>query len=189
MLFRSGEAGRPDLMTLAKGLTGAHLPLGAVVLSADVAAQLEHEMLLTGLTYCGHPLSCAAGVAAVTAYQNEGLIERSRRLGGDLLAAVRALQSRHHVIGDVRGGRGLFVVIELVVDRDTRVPIAPWPAIAAPLKALLRDALAQDVSFASRGNLLILAPPLVIGEQDLADAMSLLDRLLAAHFPNKGPTT
>ena len=186
---RYGEAGRPDLMTLAKGLTGAHLPLGAVVLSADVAALLEHEMLLTGLTYCGHPLSCAAGVAAVTAYQNEGLIDRSRQLGGDLLAAVRALQSRHDVIGDVRGGRGLFVVIELVADRDTRAPIAPWPDIAAPLKALLRDALSQDVSFASRGNLLILAPPLVIAEHDLADAISLLDRLLAVHFPNKGTTS
>ena len=67
---RYGEAGRPDVMTLAKGLTGAHLPLGAVVVSADIAARLENEMLYTGLTYCGHPLSCAAGVAALEAYEN-----------------------------------------------------------------------------------------------------------------------
>ena len=58
---RHGDAARPDLMTLAKGLTGAHLPLGAVVVSAKIAARLEDEMLYTGLTYCGHPLSCAAG--------------------------------------------------------------------------------------------------------------------------------
>ena len=181
---RYGDAGRPDLMTLAKGLTGAHVPLGAVVLSASVAAKLEHEMLLTGLTYCGHPLACAAGVAAIEAYQNEGLIERSRRLGRELLDAAQALQSRHSVIGDVRGGRGLFVVLELVSDRQSRTPIAPWPSAAPALTALLKDALAAGVSFASRGNLLILAPPLVIGESDLADAMSLLDRLLSVHFPS-----
>ena len=74
---RYGEAARPDLMTLAKGLTGAHLPLGAVVLSAAVAKRLESQMLYTGLTYCGHPLSCAAGVAALEAYENEQLIARS----------------------------------------------------------------------------------------------------------------
>jgi taurine---2-oxoglutarate transaminase len=182
---RYGAAGRPDLMTLAKGLTGAHVPLGAVVLSADVAARLEHEMLLTGLTYCGHPLACAAGLAAVSAYEHEGLIERSRRLGAVVLESARMLQSRHQVIGDVRGGRGLFVVIELVADRETRAPIAPWPGSAAPLKALLRDAMAAGVSFASRGNLLILAPPLVIDERDLADAMTLLDRLLGVHFPSR----
>ena len=62
---RYGPQARPDLMTLAKGLTGAHAPLGAVVVSAAVARILEPQMLLTGLTYCGHPLSCAAGVAAL----------------------------------------------------------------------------------------------------------------------------
>lgn len=182
---RYGDAGRPDLMTLAKGLTGAHVPLGAVVLSADIAKRLEHELLLTGLTYCGHPLACAAGLAAVSAYEHEGLIERSRRLGAGLLDAARALQSRHTAIGDVRGGRGLFVIIELVADRETRAPIAPWPAAAAPLTALMREAMMEGVSFASRGNLLILAPPLVIKEQDLTHAMALLDRLLGKHFPSR----
>ena len=81
---RYGEAGRPDLMTLAKGLTGAHLPLGAVVLSAEVYGRLADRMLYTGLTYCGHPLACAAGVAAVRAYEDEQLIERSRRLGATI---------------------------------------------------------------------------------------------------------
>ncbi len=181
---RYGEAGRPDLMTLAKGLTGAHVPLGAVVLSADVAARLEHEMLYTGLTYCGHPLACAAGVAAVEAYQNEQLIHRSRRLGAEMLAAVRAMQQRHAVIGDVRGGRGLFVVTELVADRASREPIAPWPDTAPALKDLVRDGLVAGVSFATRGNLLILAPPLIIGERDLAHGLAVLDGLLATHFPS-----
>ncbi|WP_246031027.1 aspartate aminotransferase family protein [Rhodanobacter lindaniclasticus] len=180
---RHGEAGRPDLMTLAKGLTGAHLPLGAVVLSAEVAARLQHEMLYTGLTYCGHPLSCAAGLAALRAYEDENLIARSRALGARLLAELQALQSRHAVIGDVRGGHGLFAVVELVADRATREPLAPWPQTPPALNALVDAAMAEGVSFACRGNLILLAPPLVIDEHALADALALLDRLLARFFP------
>ena len=175
---RYGENGRPDLMTLAKGLTGAHLPLGAVVMSAEISARLEHEMLYTGLTYCGHPLSCAAGVAAIEAYDNERLIERSRRLGADLLQSLHTLQAKHAVIGDVRGGDGLFAVLELVRDRTTRAPLSEWPDAHPALKKLVKDALAQDVSFAIRGNLILLAPPLVIEEAELHDAVALLDRLL-----------
>ena len=134
---RYGEAGRPDLMTLAKGLTGAHIPLGAVVLSAEVAAKLEHQMLNTGLTYCGHPLSCAAGVAAIQAYEEEGLIRRSRTLGAWMFERLRAMQARHAVIGDVRGGHGLFAVLELVRDRATREPLRPWPEVHPALKSLV----------------------------------------------------
>jgi len=174
---RYGMSERPDLMTLAKGLTGAHLPLGAVVLSAEIARILEPQMLYTGLTYCGHPLPCAAGVAAVRAYEDEKLIERSRRLGAQLFSRVQGLQQKHSVIGDVRGGHGLFAVIELVRDRSTREPLAPWPEMPGLLKKLLGKALDAGVSFAARGNLLLLAPPLVISEQELGDALTLLDRL------------
>jgi len=180
---RHGEAARPDMMTLAKGLTGAALPLGAVVLSAKVAARIEHRMLHTGLTYCGHPLSCAAGLAALRAYEDERLIERSRMLGGRLFGELQRMQARHPVIGDVRGGHGLFAVVELVADRATREPLARWPQIPAPLKALVDAAMAEGVSFATRGNLILLAPPLVIEERDLADAIALLDRLLSRFFP------
>jgi len=180
---RYGEDARPDMMTLAKGLTGAALPLGAVVVSGAIAARVESEMLYTGLTYCGHPLCCAAGVAALEAYAEEGLIERSRRLGGQLKAELLALKDRHAVIGDVRGGHGLFAVVELVRDRATREPLAPWPQGAPSLKALVEEAMNEGVSFATRGNLLLIAPPLVIEEHDLADALALLDRLLGRHFP------
>lgn len=181
---RYGDAGKPDLMTLAKGLTGAHLPLGAVVLSAEIAARLEHQMLYTGLTYCGHPLSCAAGLAALRAYEQDNLIERSRTLGQHLFNELQAMQSRHAVIGDVRGGHGLFAVIELVADRATREPLSPWPKTPDTLNALVDAAMAEGVSFACRGNLILLAPPLVIDEQDLTDALALLDRLLAHFFPS-----
>jgi taurine--2-oxoglutarate transaminase len=180
---RHGEAGRPDLMTLAKGLTGAAVPLGAVVMSAAVADRLEHEMLYAGLTYCGHPLACAAAIAAIAAYEEEGLIERSRAMGAGLLSELERLKQRHLVIGDVRGGHGLFAVVELVADRATRAPLAPWPQQPQQLKALVDAALAEGVSLATRGNLILIAPPLVITETELANALSLLDRLLARFFP------
>ena len=175
---RYGADTRPDLMTLAKGLTGAHLPLGAVVISAAVARVLEPQMLYTGLTFCGHPLSCAAGVAAVESYQREDLIARSRRLGAELFARLKQLESRHPVIGEVRGGHGLFAVIELVRDRQSREPLAPWDEMHPALRQLLRAGLEAGVSFAARGNLLLLAPPLVIEEKELSDALNLLDRLI-----------
>lgn len=183
---RHGEQGRPDIMALAKGLTGAAVPLGAVVMSAAVARRIEKDMFYGGLTYCGHPLSCAAGLAALDAYRDERLIERSRTLGARMFAELQALAKRHAVIGEVRGGHGLFSVVELVADRATRAPLAPWPQQPEPLKALLQAALDEGISFGSRGNLLILAPPLVIEESDLARALALLDRLLGRFFPASG---
>jgi taurine--2-oxoglutarate transaminase len=143
-------------------------------------------MLFAGLTYCGHPLACAAGLAALAAYEEEGLIERSRRMGAQLFAELKRLEARHPVIGDVRGCRGLFAVIELVANRVSRAPLAPWPRQPAALKALVEAAFAEEnMSIATRGNLIILAPPLVISERELADAVGALDRLLARFFPSQ----
>ena len=180
---RYGDAGRPDAITLAKGLTGAMMPLGAVIVSHEIAARLADQVLVTGLTYCGHPLSCAAGVAAIEAYRDGALIERSRRLGAELERELRRLAGRHPVIGDVRGGHGLFAVLELVADRDTREPLSPWPQTPPALASLLQAALEAGVSFGARGNLILVAPPLVIDEHDLASALALLDRLLTRFFP------
>jgi taurine--2-oxoglutarate transaminase len=173
-----GEAGRPDLMTLAKGLTGAHIPLGAVILAPHVAAKLEHKMLNTGLTYCGHPLACAAGVAAIAAYRDEGLIDRSRALGMRMLQRLSAMQDRHAVIGDVRGTNGLFAIVELVKDRASRTPLAPWPKAHPSMARFVTLGRERGISFAVRGNLIILAPPLVIGENDLERALDTMNALL-----------
>lgn len=176
---RHGEAGRPDIVTLAKGLTGAHLPLGAVLVSRRVSALLEDRMLEAGLTYCGHPLSCAAGVAAVDAYANEGLVERAAELGAALRARLEVLRQRHPCIGEIRGD-GLFQALELVADRASRRPLAPWSGAGeSPLKRLVGEARLRGVCFAARGNLVILAPPLVIARDDLDRAVDLLDELLA----------
>jgi taurine---2-oxoglutarate transaminase len=176
---RHGEAGRPDVMTLSKGLTGGHLPLGAVVLAPAVAAAIEHRSLATGLTYCGHPLACAAGLAALEAYEEEDLIARSRRLGAWLNERLHALRAHHPSVGDVRGGHGLFAVLDLVKDRTTREPLVPWGQESPGLARLVREGRQAGVSFAVRSNLILLAPPLNIAEADLRDALDLLDRLLA----------
>jgi len=87
------------------------------------------------------------------------------------------------VIGDVRGGHGLFAVVELVSDHAARTPLAPWPQTPPALKTLVDAAMAEGISFGTRGNLILLAPPLVIEEPELADALVLLDRLLHRFFP------
>ncbi len=179
---RYGDEAKPDMMTLAKGLTGGHAPLGALVLSKAVCQRIENEMLYTGLTYFGHPLSCAAGFAALEAYADENLIARSRQLGASMFAELKKLQESHAVIGDVRGGHGLFAVIELVADRATRQPHVAWPGSPPQLGMLMKSAREAGVSFACRGNLLILAPPLVIEESELADALRVLDDQLTRLF-------
>jgi taurine--2-oxoglutarate transaminase len=175
---RYGEEGRPDLMSLAKGLTASYVPLGAVVVSREIAARLENEMLYTGLTYCGHPLACAVGLAALETYEREDLIKRSRALGASLFADLCAMRERVDVIGDVRGGHGLFAIVELVRNRVTRDPISPWPETHPSLTKFVDLAREDGVSFATRGNLIILAPPLVIKEDDLMDALAVMERIL-----------
>lgn len=174
---KHGEAGRPDMMTLAKGLTGGHVPLGAVIVSRGVCEPLERRMLYTGLTYCGHPLGCAAGLAALEAYREEKLIERARRLGAAMRDRLDEMAQAHRCVGDVRG-EGMFAVLELVSDPVSRAPLTGWTQGGSPLRRLVDRGRERGVSFAVRGNLVILAPPLVITENDLAEALAVLDELL-----------
>jgi taurine--2-oxoglutarate transaminase len=161
----------PDLFTLAKGITGAHVPLGAVCVSSDVASYFDQRLLETGLTYSGHPLACAAGVAALQAYQDEQLIERAARLGEWMFGQLRELQARHACIGDVRGA-GLFAVIEM---KEYAFPASlPW------LKQLQAAALERGISLAVRGNMIVLSPPLVISQADLQQGIACIDELLPA---------
>jgi taurine--2-oxoglutarate transaminase len=159
----------PDLFTLAKGITGAHVPLGAVCVSRQVAAFFDQRLLETGLTYSGHPLACAAGVAALKAYQDEQLIERAAELGEWMFQQLSALQAAHPCIGDVRGA-GLFAVIEM---REYA-----FPAPLAWLKRLQAAALERGVSLAVRGNMIVLSPPLVISKEDLQLGIACIAELL-----------
>lgn len=179
-----GAGNAPDIITCAKGLTGAALPLGAVIITAEVYQRIKDQPLMTGLTYCGHPMSCAAGLAAIQAYRDENLINRSRFLGGRMFNELKSMQQRHPVIGDVRGGEGMFAIVELVADRDSKSLHTPWPDQPEALIAMSKAALARGYAFATRGNLIILAPPLVIEANDLELALTNLDELLTEFFGN-----
>lgn len=174
----------PDLMTLGKGITSGYVPLGAVVASDRVASFFESNVLLAGMTYSGHPLACAAGVATLAVYQEDGLIERSRVLGEYLLSRLAELKERHPSVGDVRG-RGLFACIDLVQDKQTREPFVPWtprgsrethPAVAGTLRAMMD----RNVYAYTRWNMIMLAPPFVITEAQLDEGIQAIDAALTA---------
>jgi taurine---2-oxoglutarate transaminase len=148
-----------------------------------VAAFFESNVLLAGMTYSGHPLACAAGVATLASYHEDGLIERSRVLGDHLLSRLTGLKDRHPAVGDVRG-RGLFACIELVKDREAREPFVPWtgrggreshPAVAGTLRVMMD----RGVYAYTRWNMIMIAPPFVIREEELDEGIDAIDAALA----------
>lgn len=168
----------PDIMTMAKGVTQGYIPLGAVVVSEKIAAYFEERMLWCGLTYSGHPLACAAGVATLKVYEEEKLVDNAARLGELLKKRLLALKDKHPAVGDVRS-IGLFAAIELVRDRATREPLAPWngpdPGIMGQLNRFLLD---RGVYIYPRWNYLFIAPPLSINESELAFGLDAVDEAL-----------
>jgi taurine--2-oxoglutarate transaminase len=160
----------PDIITMAKGLTSGYLPLGAVAVSSPIAVYFEDRMLYMGLTYFGHPMSCAAAIATLNVYQEENLIENSRRLGEVLGASLDVIKAKHPSVGDVRS-IGLFAVIELVKDRSSREPldVATMNAIKSRLQS---EGL---VTFVNK-NMVFICPPLVISQEQLLGALDIIDR-------------
>jgi taurine--2-oxoglutarate transaminase len=170
----------PDILTTAKGLTNSMAPLGAVVVSEPIAAYLEEHTLWAGLTYSGHPLCCAAGVAAIKVYREEGLIENSKVMGRLLLEELKTLKARHPSVGDVRG-IGLFCAIELVKERPTKTPLTPprqGPYEAGGMDPIKKALSEGGVHTFIRPNLIAIAPPLCITEQQLREGLQVVDKAL-----------
>jgi taurine--2-oxoglutarate transaminase len=168
----------PDILTFAKGVTSGYVPLGGAIVTDRIAKHFESNVLWVGSTYSGHPLACAAGVAAIEAYRDEGLVERSARMGERLLVELRRVAERHPSVGEVRG-RGLFAGIELVKDRKSKEMLERWNAPAQPLAGALRAALMQrDVYVFIRWNVLFVAPPLVVTDDEIAIGVKAIDEAL-----------
>jgi taurine--2-oxoglutarate transaminase len=170
----------PDIMTMAKGLTAAYVPLGAVVVSKAIADFFEDRMLPLGLTYSGHPLACATAVATINVYQEDKLIENSKAMGKVLGEALEDMKARHPSVGDVRY-IGLFSVIEVVKDRESKEPMAPWNAkasemgVMADVAKFLRD---NGLYTFVRWNWIFAVPPLCINESQLKDGLAIIDKAL-----------
>ena len=171
----------PDLITFAKGVNCGYVPLGGVIISERIAQTFAHRVFPGGLTYSGHPLACAAAVACLNVYREEGIIERVRGLGEELVRpALEALKSRHPSIGEVRG-LGMFWALELVRDPTSREPLVPYNATGADNRPMAEFAAAcKDkglwpfVHF----NRVHIAPPLNIGEADLRTGLAIIDDAL-----------
>ncbi len=171
----------PDLITFAKGVNSGYVPLGGVIMSDAVAASFATRAYPGGLTYSGHPLACAAAVACIGIYREEGLIERARKLGEDIIApALRAMQERHPSVGDVRG-LGAFWAIELVRDRTTRESLVPFNASGpanAPMAEFAAACKQRSLWPFVVGNRLHIVPPLTIREDDLREGLAIVDEAL-----------
>jgi taurine--2-oxoglutarate transaminase len=171
----------PDILTTAKGLSGAYVPLGATVVSEEVAHHFEDETLVHGHTFSGHPVSCAAGLAAVETYQREEYIQRARKMGAYLGDRLRSLADRHPSVGDVRG-LGLYWGLELTRHPEKRVPFARRRAKISEEQTVVDEvakrAYREGVYIYSSMNTLMLTPPIPVTRDDVDDAVAALDTAL-----------
>jgi taurine--2-oxoglutarate transaminase len=170
----------PDLITMAKGLTSAYIPLGGVAMSGDVSNTLDQEMLYCGLTYNAHPLSCAAAIATLEVYKEENLIENARAMGRILKTELNRLKEKHACVGDARA-IGLFSCLELVKNKKTKEPLSPYNAMgkaAANSTEILKRLMARGLFTFVRWMFLFVVPPLSITEDQLREGLAIIDEVL-----------
>src|ERR671916_656398 len=171
----------PDILTVAKGINSGYVPLGAMVVSQPIAEWVRDKYFAGGLTYSGHPLACAAAVASIEAFQEEGIVEHAAELGPVFQEALEGLAERHPSIGEVRG-LGCFWGLELVRDRQTREPLVPFNAAGeafAPVARLGKAALERGLYLMTHWNVVMVCPPLTITRDELDEGIAILDEALA----------
>jgi taurine--2-oxoglutarate transaminase len=171
----------PDIITTAKGINSGYVPLGAMTVRQHVYDAIRDRFFAGGLTYSGHPLACAVGVASVEAFREEGVVENSAAMGSHLAEALPELALRHPSIGEVRG-LGLFWGLELVRNRDTREPLVPFNAggeAAEPMVRITKACLERGLYPFVHWNVLAVTPPLTITREELDEGLEILDDVLA----------
>ncbi len=171
----------PDIMTISKGLTSGSVPLGAVVMSEQVARHFDANQFWAGLTYGAHTLACAAALATIQAYRDEGIPERVEAMGEVLRAEFAAMAERHPSIGEARS-LGLFSALELVRNRTTREPLVPQIEPAYEFHGVMRRIgafmLERGVSTMIRWNWIFVNPPLTVSLDELHEGLAVLDEAL-----------
>lgn len=168
---------QPDIMTMAKGLTSGYAPLGAVAMTEDVASVFNERVYEGGLTYNGHPVSLAAAIAVIEVMQKDHLVQRAKKMGalmGDMLAEIKG---RHPSIGEVRS-IGLFGALELVRDRKTRESLSPFGKTSLAVTAFRQKCLEKGLFLNTHWQNVLIIPPLIISEGELAEGMQILDSAL-----------
>jgi taurine---2-oxoglutarate transaminase len=165
----------PDLMTMAKGLTSSYLPLGAVGMRHHIAQHFQDKVFYGGLTYNSHPMGCAAALATIRVYEEDNLIENSRRMGAIMKQLLADLQAKHPSVGAARS-IGLFGLVELIRNRKTRQPMAPFNGTSDEMAALGRFFRENGLYTFVRWNTFFTNPPLCINEEQLREAFGIIDR-------------
>ncbi|UWQ89381.1 aminotransferase class III-fold pyridoxal phosphate-dependent enzyme [Rhodobacteraceae bacterium M382] len=171
---------QPDIITSAKGINSGYVPLGTMSVSTEIHNWLRDTPLPGGLTYAGHPLACASGVAAIRAMQEEDTLAHATAMGETLRAELHKLAEKHPCIGDIRG-KGMFNGIELVKNRATREPLVPFAAkgdAAKPMNDMMGYAMNNGLYLSFFSNVIRLTPPLNISHEDLMSGIEILDRTL-----------
>ena len=168
----------PDIMTMAKGLTSAYLPLGAVGMRRAIADHFRDRVFPSGLTYNSHPMGCAAALATLRAYEEDDMIGNARRLGPVMNGLLEELAARHPTVGAHRS-IGLFGIVELVKDKKTREPLAPFGATSEEMRRLGAYLREEGLYTFVRWHTFFTNPPLCITENELREGFGMIDRALA----------
>jgi len=167
----------PDLMTMAKGLTSAYAPLGAVAMSEEIAGYFDERVFYGGLTYNSHPISMAAAIATIKVMQEDRIVENAQKMGTVLRRHLNDLGEQHASVGEVRS-IGLFSAIEVVRNRETREPMALYNSSSPEMDRLRQHLLDNGVYTFVHWNVILVIPPLIINEEQLAEGFKVIDKAL-----------
>ena len=167
----------PDIITMAKGLTASYLPLGAVAMKQEIADHFQDVAFGGGLTYNSHPMGCATALAVIDVYEQDGLLERAKQMGKVMRGHMERLYDKHPSLGAHRN-IGLFGILELVRDRETYEPMAPYGGMTDEMKAVAKHLKDNGLYTFVRFNTIHCNPPLTISEAELAEGFEILDGAL-----------
>ena len=169
----------PDLITFAKGSNSGYVPVGGVVISDAIASTFDERVFPGGLTYSGHPLAAASIVGAIDAMTEEGVVENAKRIGNDVLGpGLRDLAERHPVIGDVRG-LGVFWALDLVTDRATKEPLAPYGGTSPAMTELVVECKKRGLMPFTNFNRMHVVPPCTVTDAEAKEGLAILDEVFA----------
>jgi taurine--2-oxoglutarate transaminase len=167
----------PDLITMAKGLTSAYFPLGAVGMRQPIADHFKDKVFYGGLTYGSHPVACATALATISVYEEDDLIGNAQRMGDLMTRLMREMTEEHRCVGATRN-IGLFGIFELVKSRDTMEPLAPFNGTSPEMGALGKELRANGLYTIVRWNTFFTNPPLCISETELREGFAAIDKAL-----------
>ena len=178
------SAATPDLITFAKGVTSGYIQLGGVVISENIAKTFDERVFAGGLTYMGHPIACATAVATIDVMKEEKMLENATMIGETILGpGLVELAKKHKVIGDIRGA-GVFWGVDLVTDRTTHAPLAPYGASSPSMNELVAACKKLGLMPFNNFNRIHLCPPCNISVEDATKGLAILDQALEeiAHY-------